>query len=488
MTSQTTDKRAKGLLAVICAATFFGVLNASAVNVVLPEIGTDYGAEPGLLGWVMSIFLLTYGVAIPFYGRLADHYGARRLFIIGLTLFGIGSALCAAALDLYTLLGARVVQGIGGAAFPGIGMTLASRAFPADQRGTALGFIAATMGVGAAVGPLIGGVAADLVSWRLLFAVSALSILVIPLASALLPGRQPGDTAGADASMDLWGGILLGATVAAALYTVSQASRSGWTAPVVATAILGLAAAITLVVHQRRVAEPFIPRVLLRNSAYRRAVIMAFCTTGSYLAALIGLPLLLTRFNGLSPSDIGLVLLPEALLTAVVGIVAGRLVDRFGPGVPTFVGGLTMVAVSVGFATVAGGSVITIAILGGFLGAGYALLNTPIAAAITSIVDSTVLASALSLNAMVFFVGGSFGTTAFATLIETRSGAASSFNPLYDGPAVAFADAFAVFAIPMLLVTVLALSLPRNADPVEEPRETLSPTTTPITDLATKSL
>lgn len=450
---------ANRLLVVICAATFFGVLNASAVNVVLPEIGTSYAVGPGLLGWVMSIFLLTYGVAIPFYGRLADRFGARRLFIFGLGLFGVGSLICAVAPGFETLLIARVIQGLGGAAFPGLGMTLASRAFPPERRGTALGYIAATMGIGAAVGPMVGGIAADLVSWRLLFFASALAIVVVPAARAVLPRED----VEADASVDLTGGLLLAAGVASLLYAVSEGSRAGWTGAVLAATVITLGAFLLLSYQQSRASRPFIPHELVRSSAYRRAVTTAFCTTGSYLAALIGLPLLLTEFHSLNPSEIGMVLLPEAVLTAVTGVIAGRLVDRFGARAPTFVGAVTMVVVAVGLSSFAGNSVFAIVVLGGLLGAGYALINTPIATAISTIVEPRVLSSALSLNAMLFFIGGSFGITAFVTVAEARAGTAAVWNPLYSGAAASFSDAFLLFAIPMALAAALALSLPRRS-------------------------
>lgn len=460
-----TDHSRK-VLFVVCAATFFGVLNASAVNVILPQIGRSFDVGPGLLGWVMSIFLLVYGVAIPFYGKLADRYGSRNLFIAGIGLFGIGTVGCALAPSLGSLLAARVVQGLGGAAFPGLGMALASAAAPPDQRGAALGYIAATLGVGAAVGPIVGGVVADLMSWRTLFAVSALAVVVIPTARASLPG-DPGDRS---ASLDLPGGALLATLVASALYAVAEGSRVGWSPLVTGAAITAAVTGAALVVHQARAREPFLPRALIRSTLYRRAVTMAFCSTGSYLAILIGIPLVLSGFHGLTPFEIGMVLLPEAIAMAVMGIVAGKLTDRYGARMPTVAGALLLAAVALGMSSTAGTSIAAAVVFGAALGVGYSLLNTPIATAISTFVEPRVLASALSLNAMVFFIGGSFGTTAYVTIAEARTGAGAAWNPLNGGAAHAFSDAFLVFAVPMLLAAALAATLrkPTDADrPVE---------------------
>ena len=171
----------KAILLVVCIPTFFSVLNASAVVVLLPEIGAEFSVGSASLSWLMSGFLLVYGIAIPFFGRLADIYGARRFFLFGILLFSLGSLLAALAPNYELLLGARVVQALGGAALPGLGMTLASRAFGPGNRGAALGALSATMGSGAAIGPLLGGTMSAQFGWQSLFVITALAVLVISL-------------------------------------------------------------------------------------------------------------------------------------------------------------------------------------------------------------------------------------------------------------------------------------------------------------------
>ena len=175
-----------GVLFVVGIPLFFTVLNASAVTVLLPEMGRDLAIGTASLGWLMTGYLLVYGVAIPFYGRIADLYGARRLFLFGLTVFAIGSILSAIAPNYPLLLGARLIQAVGGAAIPGLGMAIASRAFPQEKRGIVLGLISATIGVGAAVGPLLGGVMSDAFGWRSVFVITALAGLTIPFGLKIL--------------------------------------------------------------------------------------------------------------------------------------------------------------------------------------------------------------------------------------------------------------------------------------------------------------
>ncbi len=442
------------VLAVVCAATFFGVLNASAVNVVLPEIGRALQVEAGLLGWVISLFLLVYGVAIPFYGRLAERFGSRPLFMAGLAVFGLGSFACAMAPSLGTLLAARLLQGLGGAAFPGLGMALVSATSPAEHRGKALGVVAATLGAGAATGPLIGGAMADLVSWRLLFGVSALALGVLPFAWRFLPRevREP-------RSFDIWGGVFLAAGVASALFAVSEGGRSGLSASVIATGI-GAAVAAALVAWRQRSEAPFLPSVLVGSRPYLAAVSMAFCATGTYLAVLVGVPLMLTESAGLSPLEVGLVLLPGALTTAVSGVLAGWLVDRVGARIPTRVGAFLMGGVAAALSCIPGDDVVSVSIAAAVLALGYALLNTPIASAIGGMVPADVLPTALSLNAMVFFVGGSFGTAMMVGVSTLQGGNVEAVNPLHSGVGVGFSDGFLLLILPAVVCGALSVLLP----------------------------
>lgn len=388
----------------VCAALFFGVLNASAVALVLPSLGEELDASLSALGGVMSVFMLTYGVAIPVYGRLAERYGARRLFIFGLALFGLGSFACALAPSLEALIAARVIQGLGGAAFPGLGMTLASRAYPPERRGFALGMIAATLGVGSAAGPLVGGAIAGWLSWRALFFVSAGATLVIPLALRLLPGQS------------------------------SDEQPSPW--------------------------FPFVPAELRRAPLFRRVVAMAIVTSSAYLGAIVGLPLMLAE-RGLGPIEIGLLISPAAVVTGVLGVVAGRVVDRRGPRAPTSLGalGVVLALVTIGLASRGPSCAALVFILVGAAvsGASYALLNTPMAATLSRELPEHHTTLALSLYSTTSFVGGSVGAAVFVRIVEVhRAGWPQAST-------TSFAWAFAALAIPMLATFLLARRLPQGA-------------------------
>jgi MFS family permease len=160
-TASQSDHGSRNVLMIVGASMMLVVLNATGLNVALPTIGEDLGLAPGPLGWILTIYLLVYGVAIPLFGRLADVYGARRFFIGGLAVFALGSLLCALAPDETFLLAARVVQAAGGAAISGLGFAIVAGTVPPERRGFAFGVLGTAMGVASIAGPILVGLLVD---------------------------------------------------------------------------------------------------------------------------------------------------------------------------------------------------------------------------------------------------------------------------------------------------------------------------------------
>ena len=462
-----TGGAARSVLLVVCAALFFGVLNASAVGVVLPQIADDLAIEAGWLSWLMTGFLLIYGIAIPFYGRLADIHGARRLFIFGVAVFAVGSILSAFASGFWFLVAARSVQAVGGAAVPGLGMTLASRAYGPQSRGTVLGVVAATIGGASAVGPLLGGGLSQSFGWQSVFITTSLAVITIPFALLVLPKGE--EKSGG--KLDLWGGGALGLLVCGVLLVPAELSRAGWSSPLAVTgtvmAIVGLAA---LLMRQLTARSPFIPRELTQNARYVSLVTMGFSVMAANLSILIALPILLTVFHRLSPLEVGLVMLPGAVFSSSFGVLAGKLTDRYGARLPTWSGAPLMLAAILALSTSADAPVWVIAAFNGMLGAGFGLMNTPIAATVSRIVRGPMLASALGINSMLFFLGGSFGTAVLMAVVNSRAGTdIASLNPLHSGASAGFSDGLLLLTLPVLAAGALSLALPQHQGPAGTP-------------------
>ena len=448
-----------GVLLVVCSALFFGVVNGSAVAVVLPEIGADLDIPESHLSWVLGGFLLTYGVAIPFYGRLASRFGARRLFLIGIATFSVGSGLSALASGFEALLAARTVQALGGAAVPGLGMTLASRAFPEGRRGLVLGVVSATMGVAAAVGPLGAGLLSEIGSWRYLFAASSLAVVNVPLGVRFLDRRE---TLGNE-PLGLAGGVLFGMGVAGALLFAAQGSQVGRIDRfALAGGTLSILAFASFGAYQRLAKNPFVPKSLTANRGYLMLTMLGFAITSANLGAQIGLPFLFKSLHGMTTFDIGVALVPAAFATAVVGVLAGRVVDKIGAAVPIRTGAALMIVGAFAVSVWVGTSSRTVVGFAMVLGAGFALVNSPLVTIISRLVDPDDLASALSLNTMMFFVGGSFGTTLFTSIVVNTTPGAGALNPFHSYPGANFSNAFIALVIPTAIGLVLSAALPRG--------------------------
>lgn len=214
------------LLIVTVSAVFVVVMNGSMVNVALPTIGEQFRVSEGQAGWVISGYLLVFAVGIPLYGRLADVYSLRKAFSFGLVGFAAGSLVCALAPNLPVLVAGRVLQAAGGAAIPALSSTSVAKLLPPGQRGGALGLIVSSVGVGGAVGPVVGGVVVQLAGWHALFyGTLFLSLILLPASLRVLPDNYPGTN---DTSFDLPGGVLLALAAGLLLFGVTEGQVEGF--------------------------------------------------------------------------------------------------------------------------------------------------------------------------------------------------------------------------------------------------------------------
>lgn len=262
-------------LMVVALAVFVTVLTATMINVLIPLIRAGFGASAAQVGWVMTGYALAYAVGIPLYGKVSDFFGVRRVFSVGLLGFAAGGLICALAPSLTVLILGRVLQGIGGAAVPALALVAVARVLPAGERGAALGIIASSVGIGAAVGPVVGGAVGQLAGWRPFFyATLVLMLLLIPFALRVLPN---GGSRDAERSFDLAGGALLGLGAGLFLFGITQGQGAGFAAPSSWGSFLGATLALAGFVWRiNGVPHPFVSPSLFKNRAYVAAVIVGF--------------------------------------------------------------------------------------------------------------------------------------------------------------------------------------------------------------------
>ena len=441
-------------LAVVASGVFVTVLTGTMVNVATPLMRSEFGASAAGVGWVFTGYALAYAVGIPLHGRLSDFFGVRRVFSLGLLGFAAGGLICAFAPSLAVLVFGRVVQGIGGAAVPALATVAVAKVLPAGERGGALGFLASSVGVGSAVGPVLGGVFGQIVGWRALFVGTlVLMLLLIPFAWRVLPNGGSKD----ERRFDLVGGALLGLGAGLFLFGVTQGQAVGFASISSWGSFLG--AALALAGFARRingVRHPFVSPALFTNRPFVAAVIVGFFSMLANLSALVFVPLLLVEVNGLSLAATGLVLTPGAAVLVILSPMAGRLSDHVGAR-PVVVAGLVVVGLSALFlSTFAGASRVPIA--AGMLGAGagFAFIQSPANNAAANALPEEEVGTGMGIFAGAFFLGAGTGPALVGAFLAARQEANSgAINPLYVFGAAPFSDAFLAI-VPALGIALIA--------------------------------
>jgi MFS transporter, DHA2 family, metal-tetracycline-proton antiporter len=447
------------LLAVLTSAVVIAVMNSSMVNVAIPVIRQDFGVSEAQVGWVITSYLLTYAVGIPLYGRAADVFSVRRAFCLGLVVFAVGSLLCVVAPSLPLLVFGRIVQATGAAAIPALASASVAKVLAPGERGTALGLIVSSVGVGAAIGPVVGGAVQEIAGWQSLFyGTLALTLLLLPGAFYALPDTE---SAG-ERSFDVPGGILLGLAAGLFLFGITQgqvagfASISSWGSFAGAVlAAAGFAWRITSAEH------PFVSPTLFKNRGYVAAVIVGYLSMLVNVSCLVAVPLLVSQVNGLSPGATGLVLAPGAVALAILSPLAGRLSDRIGFKTPVHVGLGIMLLSVVYISTFGAGAapyVLVVGMLG--VGTGFAFTNSPNVNAAAAALPEEEAGVGLGIFSGLFFLGGGTGPAVVgAFLAARREAGAEALNPLYALDAAPFSDSFLILSIALLLSSAASLGM-----------------------------
>ena len=439
------------LLAVLTSAVFVSVLNSSMVNVAIPLIREDFGASEAQVGWVITGFLLVYAIGIPLYGRAADIFSLRRAFALGLLAFALGSLVCIVAPSLPLLVFGRIVQAAGGAAVPALASASVVKVLPPGDRGTALGLIVSSVGVGAAVGPVVGGTLVQLAGWHSLFyGVLFLLLILLPAVLYALPDIEPTGELG----FDVLGGVLFG---------ITQGQVAGFGSPSSWGSFAGAALAAAGFAWRITSAEnPFVSPGLFKNRRYVAAVIVGYFSMLVNVSCLVSIPLLVSQVNGLPPQATGLVLAPGAIALAILSPLAGRLSDRIGFKTPVYAG-LTIMLLSVLFlSTFAAGAspgVVALGMLG--VGTGFALTNSPNVNAAAAALPQEETGVGLGIFNGIFFLGGGTGPAVVGAFLAARREAdAGAIDPLYELGAAPFSDSFLLLSLALLVALAAALWLP----------------------------
>lgn len=392
-------------------------MDGTIVNVALPAIQRAMDATTADAQWVMESYALLLSALLLVGGVLGDRFGRRKVFAIGAAVFTLASLACAASPGIDALIIARGVQGLGAAFLVPGSLSLITSAYPKERRGRAIGTWSAFSGVTAAIGPVLGGFLVEHVSWHWAFLIN------LPLGVALVVlcrWRVP-ESRGAEAGrVDIAGAVLATLGLAGVVYALIEAPLHGWLAPaVLVAAVVGVAALVTFVLLERRVASPMLPLGLFRDRNFAGANVLTLLLYASLGGSMFFVPLNLIQVQGYGATAAGASLLPFVVVMFLLSRVAGRLVDVVGARLPLIVGPLVAAG---GFALYivpgVGGSYWTTFFPASLvLGLGMSLTIAPLTTTVMNALEPGLAGTASGVNNAVSRVAGLIAIAVFGVVL-----------------------------------------------------------------------
>jgi EmrB/QacA subfamily drug resistance transporter len=442
--------------AVTAVAVFMVSLDNLVVTTALPVIKRDLGATLQGLEWTVNAYTLTFAVLLLTGAALGDRYGRKRMFIIGLTIFTVGSAFAAVAPSIGVLIAARALQGVGSAIVTPLTLTILSAAVSPQRRGMALGIWSGVAGMAVALGPVIGGAIVDGFSWQWIFWVN------VPIGLVLLPlaWRRLSESIGPNRSLDLPGLGLISAGLFGIVWGLVRGNAHGWTslgvaAPLAAGALLVAA----FVGWELRTREPMVPMRFFRGRSFSAANATSLLMSFGMFGAIFLLAQFFQIVQHYSPLQAGLRTLPWTAMPILVAPLAGILSDRIGSR-PLLVSGTVMMAGGLAWiAAISSPSVPYLNLVPAFIitGTGMSLYFAPVANLVLSAVRRAEEGKASGVNNAIREVGGVFGVAVLASVFSATGSYATPVAFVHGLTAAVWVGAGAVG-----LAALAAFTIPRR--------------------------
>jgi EmrB/QacA subfamily drug resistance transporter len=456
----TDEQYRPRLLVVLLTATLFSVMNSSMVNVALPTLMRDFGVGLTASVWLYTGYTLPYAVSMPLTGVLGERLGPKPVFLMGVGGFLLASLLCSVAWNFPSLLVFRILQALGAGAVIPNAMVLITGAFPPSQRGQALGIWSAVSGVGAGIGPALGGFLTQSASWHAIFWVNGPFLLLV-----ILFGRKiirPTEQRSTGRGFDLFGALVLSVGLTAFMLALTEGQTRGWeTLPTVGLFLTALIGLVLFLWWENRASVRILPIPLFQRRAYALATTTVFVQAMVMFAALLLLPIYLQQARGHTPIEAGIMVLPLSIVLIFTGPIGGRLSDRVGPRVPT-VAGMALVTLSMAGLShlTLTSSYLELAFYLVLMGMGIGLSVSPLTSTAMNAARPEERSAASSFFNTLRFIGAVVGSTLLSVILANRTEAAL---PSLHSPVLAqmqgFHEVYLVGAALALAATFVALAL-----------------------------
>jgi EmrB/QacA subfamily drug resistance transporter len=409
-------------LLVLLAGMFMSVLDTSIVNVAIPEMQSVFGVTADDIEWVATSYTLVLGVVVPASSWLGNRFGMTRLYNLALLTFAAGSVLCGVAWDLESMIAFRVLQAIPGGVLPVVTLSMIYQIVPREKIGSAMGIYGLGVVVAPAVGPTLGGYLVEYVDWRLIFLINVPIGVLGAIAAFLLLPSFPSRQAG---RFDVFGFAAIATGLSSLLLALSEGQSWGWTSyPVVILVVIGVLSLALFVVIELGIDNPLLDVRIFRVWPYTNSLLLISLLSVGLFSVLFYIPVYLQQARGLGAFEAGLLLMPQALVMAVLMPIAGQLYDRIGARWPA-VAGLLVVTVATYLmqdltVTTSQGEIIGLLCLRAF-GTGLAMM--PIMTSGISAVPPEIVGSASAFNNVAQRVSAALGLaalTAFMTVTQAQ--------------------------------------------------------------------
>lgn len=404
-------------LVALVVGAFMALMDSSIVNVAIPTMEHAFGVGTSQVEWVVTIYLLALGVVVPSSGWLGDRMGFKRLYLASMLCFIVGSGLCAVSTSLPLLIGARVVQALGGGMIMPTTMSMVYRLIPRAKLGVASGFFGMSMLLAPAIGPTLGGYLVQYVNWRWIFTVNLpIGVAGMILAAAVLPEFRARDAG----PFDLGGFVTSAVGLFALLLALSEGGTWGWHSEGVT--LLLFASGVLLLAFiwiELAVARPLLELRVFRYGSFTASILYVVGLNVALFAGAFFIPVFLQLVRGMGALQTGLVLMPGALATGVMMPISGRIYDRSGP-IPTVLVGTAVLALGtflmhgLGLATAAG-AIVGWMVIRGF-GMGMAMM--PATTAGMSVIPPNLVGRASAINNIIMRVAGAFGIALLTVALD----------------------------------------------------------------------
>ncbi|MEI8048724.1 MAG: DHA2 family efflux MFS transporter permease subunit [Bacteroidota bacterium] len=411
------------LLLNVMIGTFMAVLDATIVNVGLPKIMASFGVGLDKIEWVLTAYMLSLAVMLPTSAWLADRFGYKRVYFLGLLLFTFGSFLCGVSPTEDMLIAARVIQGLGAGCLMPVGMAIITREFPPEKRGIALGFWSIASAASVSFGPLIGGYLVDNFSWPLIFDVNIPVGIAGMLATGIIQKEYKNKV---HRSFDIIGFISVSIFLPVLLYALTEGNAAtnsgGWQSPQITICfVIAALAFIVFITRELTAAEPLIDLRILKNYNFGITALVTFIFGIGMFGSTFLIPIYLQNALGYTAIQAGMVFLPLGLIQGIAAPLAGIAADRINAKIPIIIGGLLLtfsfyLNSSMSFLTEHSYIMLTLYMRGLAMG----IMFGPLTALGLYGIPREKMAQASGLNNVIRQVGGSFGVAILSTVLTTR--------------------------------------------------------------------